>query len=186
MAGRDDRRSLPSIHSADPRRQACGSSSVSASSSCCRSSNPPATTRIADFQALPLLQPRRRTYLGVRQRSKGTWIGSFHMTELAAAKYNKWQVRFHDAAARMNFLFGTAPVHLILLESGVLNAVMAREDRQVRERLEVEAADEAYMKDLRSQHPKLVKADDIRCQWREGHCHLPRRGGSWRGRGVKR
>ena len=36
---------------------------------------------------------------------------------------------------------------------------MAREDREVRERLAAEAADEAYMADLRRQHPELVEAE---------------------------
>lgn len=36
---------------------------------------------------------------------------------------------------------------------------MAREDREAWERLEAEAADEAYMQELRRQHPELVEAE---------------------------
>src|SRR3989337_1474426 len=36
---------------------------------------------------------------------------------------------------------------------------MAQEDREAWERLEAEAADEAYMQELRRQHPELVEAE---------------------------
>ena len=36
---------------------------------------------------------------------------------------------------------------------------MARVDREACERLEAEAADEAYMQELRRQHPELVEAE---------------------------
>ena len=36
---------------------------------------------------------------------------------------------------------------------------MGREDRAAWERLEAEAADEAYMQELRRQHPELVEAE---------------------------
>ena len=36
---------------------------------------------------------------------------------------------------------------------------MAREDRKAWERLEAEAADEAYMQELRRQHPELMEAE---------------------------
>ena len=64
-------------------------------------------------------------------------------------EYDRWQVRYHGAAARLNFPLGTRPVHLILLEPGVVSSAMAREDREAWERLEAEAADEAYMQELR-------------------------------------
>ena len=36
---------------------------------------------------------------------------------------------------------------------------MAREDREAWERLEAEATDEAYMQELRQQHPELMEAE---------------------------
>ena len=36
---------------------------------------------------------------------------------------------------------------------------MVREDREAWERLEAEAADEAYMQELRRQHPELVETE---------------------------
>ena len=74
-------------------------------------------------------------------------------------EYDRWQVRYHGAAARLNFPFGTRPVHLVPPEPGVVSSAMAREDREAWERLEAEAADEAYMQELRRQHPELVEAE---------------------------
>lgn len=45
---------------------------------------------------------------------------------------------------------------------GMVNAAVAREDREARERLAAKAVKEAYMADLRRQYPELVKAE----------CHL--------------
>ena len=74
-------------------------------------------------------------------------------------EYDRWQVRYHGAAARLNFPFGTRPVHLVPPEPGVVSSAMAREDHVAWERLEAEAADEAYMQELRRQHPELVEAE---------------------------
>ena len=63
-------------------------------------------------------------------------------------EYDRWQVRYHGAAARLNFPFGTRPVHLFLLELGVVSSSMAWEDCEAWERLEAEAPDEAYMQEL--------------------------------------
>ena len=114
-----------------------------------------------------------RSYLGVRQQRWGTWVtdiidrenhtrrwlGSFHTAELAAMEYDRWPVRYHGAAARLNFPFGTCSVDLVPTERGVVSLTMAREDREAWERLEAEAADEAYMQELRRQHPELVEAE---------------------------
>lgn len=94
-----------------------------------------------------------------RETHKRKWVGSFHTAELAAMEYDRWQVRFHGREARLNFPFGTAPVHLVPPEPGVVSARMAREDREARERLEAEATDEAYMDDLRRQYSELVEAE---------------------------
>ena len=40
-----------------------------------------------------------------------------------------------------------------------MSSAMAREDREAWGRLEAEAADEAYMQELRRQHPELVEAE---------------------------
>ena len=40
-----------------------------------------------------------------------------------------------------------------------MSSAMGREDREACERLEAEAADEAYMQELRRQHPELVDAE---------------------------
>ena len=74
-------------------------------------------------------------------------------------EYDLWQVCYHGAAARLNFPFGTRPVHLVPPEPGVVGSAMAREDREAWECLEAEAADEAYMQELRRQHPELVEAE---------------------------
>ena len=141
-----------------------------------RSPDPPAAAplrRFEDFPVLPRTRQPTKSYLGVRQRRWGTWVaeitdrethtrrwlGSFHTAELAAMEYDRWQVRYHGAAARLNFPFGTRPVHLVPPEPGVVSSAMAREDREAWERLEAEAADEAYMQELRRQHPELVEAE---------------------------
>nr|XP_020191950.1 ethylene-responsive transcription factor ERF113-like [Aegilops tauschii subsp. strangulata] len=104
--------------------------------------------RFEDFPDLHLLRPPMRTYMGVRQWSWGTrvaeitdcethkrkWVGSFHTAELAAMEYDQWQVQFHGRDARLNFPFGTAPVHLVLPEPGVVTTRMARKDREARKR----------------------------------------------------
>ena len=87
------------------------------------------------------------------------WLGSFHMAELAAMEYDRWQVRYHGAAARLNFPYGTCPVHLVPPEPGVVSSAMAREDREAWERLKAEAADKAYMQELHRQHPELLEAE---------------------------
>ena len=75
------------------------------------------------------------------------------MAELAAMEYDRWQVRYHGVAARLNFPFSTRLVHLVPPEPGVVSSAMAWE------RLEVEAAAEAYMQVLCRQHPELVEAE---------------------------
>ena len=58
-------------------------------------------------------------------------------------EYDRWQVHYHGAAARLNFPFGRPPVHLVPPEPGVVSSAMAREDRKAWERLEDEATNEA-------------------------------------------
>ena len=98
-----------------------------------RSARHRALRQFEDFPVLPRTRQPTRSYLGVRQRRWGTWVaeitdrethtrrwlGSFHTAELAAMEYDRWQVRYHGAAARLNFPFGTRPVHLVPLELGV-------------------------------------------------------------------
>ena len=74
-------------------------------------------------------------------------------------EYDCWQVCYQGAAARINFPFDTRPVHLVPPERGVVSSTMAQEDCEAWERLEAEAADEAYMQELRRQHPELVEAE---------------------------
>ena len=74
-------------------------------------------------------------------------------------EYDRWQVRYHGVAARLNFPFGTRPIHLVPPEPGVVSSAVQREDREVWELLEAEAADEAYMQELRRQHPELLEAE---------------------------
>ena len=81
------------------------------------------------------------------------------MAELAAMEYDRWQVRYHGAATRLSFPFGTRPVHLVPPEPGVVSSSIAREDREAWERLEAKAADESYMQELRRQHPELMEAE---------------------------
>ena len=121
----------------------------------------------------PRTRRTTKSYLGVRQRRCKTRVteitdwethtrrrhGSFHTAKLAAMAYDRWQVRYHGAAARLNFPFGTRPVHLVLPEPGVVSSAMARKDREVWERLEAEGAHEAYMQELRRQHSELVEAE---------------------------
>ncbi|KAE8811436.1 hypothetical protein D1007_11821 [Hordeum vulgare] len=64
-------------------------------------------------------------------------------------EYDRWLVRYHGAVAQLNFSFGMAPVHRVPPEPGVVRSPMAREDREERECLEVEATDKAYMQELR-------------------------------------
>ena len=103
-----------------------------------RSPDPPAVAPLHWFEDFPIL-PRTRqltkSYLEVQQRRWGTWvveitdreththrwIGSFHTAELAAMEYDRWQVRYHGAATRHNFPFGTRPVHLVPWEPGVVS-----------------------------------------------------------------
>ena len=70
-----------------------------------------------------------------RETHKREWNGSFHMVGLAALEYNSWQVRFHGMEARLNFPWGTAPAHLVPSPPGLVDVAMAREDREVRERI---------------------------------------------------
>ena len=77
------------------------------------------------------------------------WLGSFHTAELAAMEYDRRQVCYHGAAARLNFPFGTRLVDLVPPGLGVVSLAMSREDRETWERLEAEATDEAYMQELR-------------------------------------
>ena len=87
------------------------------------------------------------------------WLRSYHTAELAAIEDDRWQARYHGAAARLNFPFGTALVHLVPPEPGVVSSAMAREDREARKHLKGKAADEAYMQELRQQHPELVEEE---------------------------
>nr|XP_020172707.1 ethylene-responsive transcription factor ERF023-like [Aegilops tauschii subsp. strangulata] len=95
--------------------------------------DPSAPARFADFLDLPPPRVLQRAYIGVRQRTCGAWVaeityweahtrkwvGSFPMAKLAAMEYDRWQVQFHGAAARLNFPFGTVSVHLVPLASGM-------------------------------------------------------------------
>nr|XP_020192663.1 ethylene-responsive transcription factor ERF110-like [Aegilops tauschii subsp. strangulata] len=158
MDGQGGRRFPPPIHSADPRRRARRSSSSGTYLSRHRSSDPPTPTCFTAFPELPPSRTLQMTYLNVRQRLWGTWVaeitdrethkrnwvGSFHTVGLAAMEYDRWQVRFHGCEARLNLLFRMVSVHLVPPEQGVVSAVMDREDREARERLEAEAANEAH------------------------------------------
>ena len=101
-----------------------------------RSLDPPAAAplrQFKDFSILPRIRQPMRSYLGVRQRWWGTWVaeitdrethtrrwlGSFHTAELAAMEYDRWQVRYHGAAARLNFPFSTRLVDLVPPEPGI-------------------------------------------------------------------
>ncbi|XP_020189125.1 ethylene-responsive transcription factor ERF053-like [Aegilops tauschii subsp. strangulata] len=93
--------------------------------------------RFEDFPVLPWTRQPMRYYLGVRQRRWWTWVSkitdrethtrrwlrSFDTAELAAMEYNRWQDRYHGAAARLNFPFGTPPVDLVPPEPGVSHKV---------------------------------------------------------------
>ncbi|KAE8793049.1 Zinc finger protein CONSTANS-LIKE 13 [Hordeum vulgare] len=68
-------------------------------------------------------------------------------------EYDCWKVLYHGTTARLNFPFGTRSVHLAPSELRVVSSAMTWEDR------EAEAANEAYMEELRRQHPKLVEAE---------------------------
>ncbi|KAE8802187.1 Bifunctional dihydroflavonol 4-reductase/flavanone 4-reductase [Hordeum vulgare] len=83
-----------------------------------------------------------------RETHTQKWVGSFHTTELAALEYNRWQVRFQDEQACHNFPRFTTLLHLALVAPGVVDAAMARGERDVRERLMAEEASEVYMADL--------------------------------------
>ena len=129
--------------------------------------------RFEDFPVLPRTRQPTKSYLGVRQWRWGTWVteitdrenhtrrwlSSFHTAELAPMEYDRWQVRYHGTVARLNFPFGTRPVHLVPPEPGVVSSAMAREDREAWERLEAKDADEAHMQELRRQHWELVEAE---------------------------
>ena len=112
-----------------------------------------------------------KSYIGVPQRVAWVaeitdretytrrWLGSFHTAEFATMEYDRWQVRYHGAAARLSFRFGTCPVDLVPLEPGVVSSAMAREDHEAWECLEAEVADEAYMQELHRQHPELMEVE---------------------------
>ena len=131
--------------------------------------------RFEDFPVLPRTRQPTKSYLGVRQRRRGTWVaeitdrethtrrwlGSFHTAELAAMEYDRWQVRYHGVAARLNFPSGTRLVDLIPPEPVVVSSAMAREDHEARERLKAEAANEAYMQELRRQHSELMEPEQV-------------------------
>ena len=70
-----------------------------------------------------------------REAHKRKWIGFFHTAKLAALEYDRRQVRFHGSAPRLNFPWGTAPAHLVPSPPGLVDVAMAREDREVRERI---------------------------------------------------
>lgn len=94
-----------------------------------------------------------------RETHERQWIGSFHTTDLAAIEYDWWQVRYHGRHARLNFPFGTAPVHLVPLELGLVSTLMAPEDHEAREHIKAEAAGEVNMDDLCQQYPELVEVE---------------------------
>ena len=50
-------------------------------------------------------------------------------------EFDRWQVRYHGVAARLNFPFRTRPVHLIPPEPGLVSSAMASEDHEAWERL---------------------------------------------------
>lgn len=61
--------------------------------------------------------------------------------------------------ARLNFSWGITPLELQSPLSGTMSVSIDRKDREVGERLVVEAADEEYMEDLRRQYHELVEAE---------------------------
>ena len=91
-----------------------------------------------------------------RETHTKKWIGSFHTAELAALEYDRWQVRLHDPAARLNFPWGEAPVELAPKPPGVVSTAVAREDREAGVHI---AADEEYIEDLRCQYLELAEAE---------------------------
>ena len=89
-----------------------------------RSPDQPTAAPLRQFEEFPILPRTRqptRSYLEVRQRRCGMWVaeityrethtcrwlGSIHTAELVAMEYDRWQVRYHGAAARLNFPFST-------------------------------------------------------------------------------
>lgn len=87
------------------------------------------------------------------------WLGSFHMTELPDLNYDRWQVGFHDVVSCLNFPWGTAPIDLVLMPHGVVNASMAWDDREARRQFVEEVINKECMADLHRQYPELVEAE---------------------------
>ena len=112
-------------------------------------------------------------FRGVRQREWGTWVaeitdrntgrrhwlGTFHSARQAAWAHDIANVGFHGSdCGELNFPIGSEePVpDLQPVPHYVANIREAREDREARERLEVEAAGERYVADLRQRNPEHV------------------------------
>ena len=64
-----------------------------------------------------------------RETHTRRWLVSFHTAELASMEYDRWLVCYHGAAARLNFPFGTRPVHLVPPKPRLVSSAMAREGR---------------------------------------------------------
>ncbi|KAI4966301.1 hypothetical protein ZWY2020_041334 [Hordeum vulgare] len=112
---------------------------------------------LARFTHFPEPRKLQSAYMVIRQQTwvaeitdrkthKRKWLGFFHMSELAALKYEKWF---------------TALVHLTLMAPGVVDVAMDREDREARERLAAVKDDEAYMTHLCRKHTKIMEAERV-------------------------
>ena len=93
-----------------------------------------------------------------RVTHKRRWIGTYESATAAAYAYDCMLRFLHGPGARVNFPNGLpdAP-DLGPLDPRVATPRVRREDREVRERLEAERADEEYMESLRREYPHLVE-----------------------------
>uniref|UniRef100_M8B4N3 cellulase n=1 Tax=Aegilops tauschii TaxID=37682 RepID=M8B4N3_AEGTA len=86
---------------------------------------------------------------------KKHWAGSFHIVELAAKEYDRWQVQMQGPPPASTLREAVVHCNLRRWGRGV-TVMLAREDR---ERITAEAANEEYMADLRRKYPELVEAE---------------------------
>lgn len=86
------------------------------------------------------------------------WLGTFQSARQAAWAFDVENVRLHGGeCGELNFpLLGSEVSELFPPPSRGRAARIAREDREAQERLEAEAAGEAYMAELRQRYPERV------------------------------